>query len=485
VNIVDALFSSCDREAVALVCGDLSLTYGELQTEVDRAADAILKAGLPKPQTGFVPRVGLACPNGREHIIFALGILRAGGCLVPVPGEMAIPEREALIRTVGVHALVVASRIPWPGRHQGGVEMAEMAATFFLEPQRSFLELGFEEASMAGLCPAFIRFSSGTTGRSKGIVLSHASLLARIEAGNRRMGVTPRDRIVWILPMAHHFAVSIMLYLLKGATTVVVKSHLPEDILDAALHHRGTVLYGSPFHHAMLANEPSGRPWPTLRLAVSTAAALPLSIAKAFDARYGVPLSQGLGIIEVGLPLLNTAEPREKPESVGCPLDDMDLQLRDPETGEPVPNGKTGELLLQAKGMLDAYLNPWCLRADLLLDGKWFRTGDLTRRDAGGFVYVVGRTNSVINSGGMKCFPEEIEAVLQSHPGVHSVRVSGRAHPHFGAVPVADIIPDGPAPSPESLAAHCRNALAHHKVPAEFRFVKKLPRTSSGKVRRW
>ena len=485
MNIVDTLFGCCDREAVALVCGDLSLSYGKLEAEVDRAADMLVKAGLPQPHAGYVPRVGLACPNGPEHVIFALAILRAGGCLVPVPGELAAPEREALIRTVGVHAVVLAGGMPWPGRHEGAKEMQELSATLFLEPPRSPLELGFEEATMAALSPAFIRFSSGTTGRSKGIVLSHASLMARIETGNRRMEITPSDRVVWILPMAHHFAVSIMLYLLKGATTVVVTSHLPDDILDAALRHGGTVLYGAPFHHAMLATEPSARPWPRLRLAVSTAAALPLSTARAFDSRYGVPLSQGFGIIEAGLPLLNTAAPREKPESVGCALNDMALQLRDPETGAVVSDGNVGELLLHADGMLDAYLNPWRLRGDLLTDGKWFQTGDLARRDADGFMYIVGRTNSVINSAGMKCFPEEVEAVLQSHPCVGAVRVSGREHPHFGAVPVADIIPCGPAPSIDSLAAHCRNALAHYKVPVEFRFVEELPRTSSGKIRRF
>lgn len=484
MNIVDALFARCDRESVALLCGDLSLTYGKLEEEVDRAAGAMLTAGLPKPGAGFVPRVGLACPNGPEHVIFALAVLRAGGCLVPVAGELAVPEREALIRTVGVHALVLAGGMPWPGRREGAKEMPGLSASLFLEPRRSPLELEFDEAAIAALCPAFIRFSSGTTGRSKGIVLSHASLLARIEAGNRRLEISPRDRVVWILPMAHHFAVSIMLYLLKGATTVVVRSHLPDDILDAALRHEGTVLYGAPLHHAMLAGEPSGRPWPALRLAVSTAAGLPAATAKAFDSRYGVPLSQGYGIIEAGLPLLNTAAPRERPESVGRAPDDMALELRDPETDLAVPDGDVGELFLQAEGMLDAYLNPWRLRGDILVGGRWFQTGDLARRDGDGFVYIVGRTNSVINTAGMKCFPEEVEAVLLAHPGVQAARVSGQEHPHFGAVPVADIIACEPAPSAGSLAAHCRNALARHKVPVEFRFVRELPRTSSGKIRR-
>ena len=132
--------------------------------------------------------------------------------------------------------------------------------------------------------------------------------------------------------------------------------------------------------------------------------------------------------------------------------------------------------------MLDAYLNPWRLRGDILADGRWFQTGDLARQDSDGFVYVVGRTNSVINSAGMKCFPEEVEAVLQSHPGVLAARVSGQPHPHFGAVPVADIIAREPAPSATSLAAHCRDALARHKIPRYIWFLEEaIPRNASGK----
>ena len=220
MNIVDLVFEPCARETVALVSDGVPLTYGELAEAVERAAGALSKAGLPKRSAGFVPRVGLACPNGPAHIILALAVLRAGACLVPMPGELATPEREALIRTVGVHALVLADAMPWPERRaqrERKVELPELNATLFLEPQRSALELGFDEAAFEALDPAFIRFSSGTTGQAKGVVLSHASLLARIETGNRRMGITPQDKVVWILPMAHHFAVSIMLYLLQGA----------------------------------------------------------------------------------------------------------------------------------------------------------------------------------------------------------------------------------------------------------------------------
>jgi long-chain acyl-CoA synthetase len=446
MNIVEKIFQEADHQATALVCGDEEVSYGSLIDRAEEAARPI--AASP------AARVGLDCPNGVAHVALALAIVRAGKCLVPLASELALPERERVIRETGVGAIVDGSGVirdlPPPG------------------------ELGFDEAALHALNPAFIRFSSGTTGKSKGVVISHERLLERVTAANRGLKIGAEDRIVWILPMAHHFAVSIMLYLLNRATTVIVNSHLAEDVLAAGRRHRGTILYGAPFHHALLAAETSNLPWPDLRLAVSTAAPLPLATAHAFDARYGIPLSQGLGVIEVGLPLLNLAAGRVKPGSVGRPLPDYQAEVRD-----------GGELFLKGPGMFDAYLQPWRPCAQTLEDG-WFHTGDLARIDEDGDFHLLGRSHSVINVAGLKCFPEEIEIVINETPGVAASRVSGKANPRFGAVPVAEIEPSDPTKPPKisALAAHCREALSRYKVPVEFRIVERLPRTPSGKIQR-
>lgn len=443
MNLVERIFRDADPGALALVHGDRALTYRDLGALVDARAAEFGRVSAA--------RLGLRCPNGIDYVVLALAIVRAGKCLVPLADELSADERADLVRRTALRAIVGAD---------GSLEL--VAA-----------ESAFDETVLAALNPAFIRFSSGTTARSKGIVLSHETILARVHAANRGLGIGPGDRVVWILPMAHHFAVSIMLYLLQGATTVIVTSHLAEEVLNAGIVHGGTVLYGAPFHHGLLAAEPSGRAWPTLRLAVSTAAALPAETGRAFDARFGVPLTQGLGLIEVGLPVLNVAAAREKPTAIGRPQPDFAAELRD------------GELYLRGPGMLDAYLDPWCPRPGVLRDG-WFATGDLCERDADGDLFLVGRRQSVINVAGLKCFPEEIEAVLGAHPGVAAVRVSGRPHPRVGAVPVAEIVAHDPArpPAVAELVAHCRGALARYKVPLDFRFVDALPLTPSGKVRR-
>ncbi|MDR3402891.1 MAG: class I adenylate-forming enzyme family protein [Chthoniobacter sp.] len=446
MNIVERIFRDADRPAVALISEGREVTYGSLIEQADAAAVRI--ASSPATQ------VGLDCPNGVAHVILALAIVRAGKCLVPLASELSPRERERVIRETGVGAIV-----------DGHGEIREVPVAD---------DLGFDQKALAALNPAFIRFSSGTTGTSKGIVLSHESLSARITAANRGLGIGPADRVLWILPMAHHFAVSIMLYLLHGATTIIENSHLAEDVLAAATTHGGTVLYGAPFHHALLASEGSGRAWSELRLAVSTAATLPLATALAFDQRYGVPLAQGLGIIEVGLPLLNLQRPREKPTSVGRPLPDYAAEVR----GE-------GELFLRGPGMFDAYLHPWRTRAEVLEDG-WFHTGDLARIDEDGDIHLLGRSHSVINVAGLKCFPEEIEAVLCEMPEVRHARVIGKANARFGAVPVAEIVPRDAANPPKisALAAYCRGALARYKVPVEFKLVESVPLTPSGKIKR-
>lgn len=445
MNIVELIFKSADRDAIALIDDDQTVTYGQLSSKVSDAARII--------QNSPAARVGLDCPNGIAHVVLALAIVKTGKCLVPLASELVPREREEIIRQTGLGAIV----------HADG-SLSEMKIAYPLE---------CDETALAKLNPAFIRFSSGTTGKSKGIVLSHQSLLERISAANRGLQISPSDKIVWILPMAHHFAVSIILYLWRGATTIIVKSHLAEDVLSAAIEHRGTILYGSPFHHGLLATEPSERPWPTLRLAVSTAATLPLATAENFENRYGLPLSQGLGIIEVGLSFLNCEAAHAKPGSIGKPFSDYAAELRE------------GQLFIRGPGMLDAYLTPWQIRSEILENG-WFRTGDMARQDEDGDYYLEGRSHSVINVAGMKCFPEEVEAVLGTHAEVLSARVSGRPHPKMGAVPIAEIIPRSISqpPSVASLTALCRTSLARYKMPVEFRFVESLPRTASGKIKR-
>jgi long-chain acyl-CoA synthetase len=476
VNIVDRIAMRAAAERPALVADGVALGYGELLDRVAMVAAAL--RGLPAFRREGVPRIGLACHSGADYIVLALAILRTGACLVPVADELTDDERAELLERTGPHAVLLGRGIAWRRQEAAAVSGVDGVAC---------LDLGnpdfAHEAEFAALDPAFIRFSSGTTGRSKGVILSHRRLEERVVSANAALGIGPGDRVLWMLPMAHHFAVSIILYLYHGACTVIGEDHLATQVLDLAKRSDATVIYGSPFHYALLAADKGAYRWPQLRLAVSTAAPLPAATAAAFAARFGKPLVQGLGIIEIGLPLLNTGGAEEAPTAVGRPLPAYDVELRDDE-GVPVSAGRVGELWVKGPGMFDAYLSPWQKAEEVCVAG-WFPTGDLAETDAAGRVFIRGRRKSVINVSGMKVFPEEVEAVIERHPEVARCRVFGLRHAVLGSVPAAEVIPAaGGRPEPRALVALCRGRLSPYKIPARVSIVSSLPLTASGKIRR-
>lgn len=484
INIVDEIFNQCDREALAILAGPRAITFGELAGLVNAAAKALELAGVGNRGAAGITRVGLHCTNGIDHICWSLAILRCGGILIPVAPELSHAERDEVVCTTGLDAILCAGDKTWHAP-------VPRTQALCVQDQEASLLTGFAANSdtyskedLDTLNPALIRFSSGTTGQRKGVILSHETLLARVTACNAGLGIGPGDRIIWTLPMAHHFAVSIVLYLLHGATTVLAPTHNPVDIQHCLMAHQGTVLYGAPYHHALLASHPATVACPTLRLAVSTAAPLPIEVAKRFHGKLGIPLTQAMGLIEMGLPLINLAHTIEKPGSVGRPQPGFACRVVD-ESGRDLPADVPGELLLRGPGHFDAYLSPWIPGSDVMQDG-WFPTGDVARIDADGDVTLVGRIRAVINVGGMKVFPEEVETVLCRHADVAEAMVYSAPNATFGSIPVAEIVPRDIAapPATAELEQLCRQALSAHKIPRDFTLVSALPKTPSGKIRR-
>lgn len=446
MNIAEEIFAKADPSAPAVLRGGSTTTFRDLEDLSARIA-ARLRPGL---------RYGLSCPDGADHIAAALGILRAGSCFVPLAPELSAAERANLLREVAVHAVL---------RHDGD-------GGFQLEPCPASAAPWADQ--LAALEPAFIRFTSGTTGDSKGIVISHRSLRDRIRAANAGLGISPADRILWVLPMSHHFAVSIMLYLWHGAAIVLPEGPLAEDVLAAGARHHATVFYAAPFHFESLAGRGAGK-WASLRLAVSTTASLRPETALRFAKGFGIFPAQALGIIECGLLCVNLPSPEKNPAAIGRPQPGFEVRL---DSGS--------RLLVRGPGFFDAYLSPWKSRSEVLDPQGWFATGDMAEFDDEGRVVLLGRSQAVIGVAGMKFFPEEVEAVLSGHDAVEQARVFGRAHPDFGMVPVAEVVlrTAVPAPSALELLSLCRAQLSRHKVPAEIRFVDAIPLTANGKIKR-
>jgi long-chain acyl-CoA synthetase len=311
------------------------------------------------------------------------------------------------------------------------------------------------------------------------VILSHETINERIRAANEVLSIGPPDRIVWVLSMSYHFAVSIVAYLSFGATIVLPQNNFASGVMKSVNEHRVTILYATPTHYEWLGDFDHAEPVPSLRLAVSTTAPLASEVAKQFQRRLRLPLSQALGIIEAGLPFINTVFAETKPESVGRVLPANELRMNDVGLG---PNHR--EVLLRGKGLFDAYYEPWQSRDDILTDG-WFHTGDIGELDRDGCLFLHGRTKEIISVLGMKFFPQEIEAVLQSHPSVMQATVFARPDSRWGEVPCARVVVRDEARQPgleQELRRYCRELVAEYKVPEHIELVKELPQTASGKI---
>jgi long-chain acyl-CoA synthetase len=463
MRITDALdlHAGARPESLAVADGTIRLTWSALRSAVDRLSAALIAQGL---RTG--DRVAVHGHDGAATLVAALAVLRAGGVHAPVDHTLAEPE---------IAALIIALATPWR------IDVPKGAA---VDAPLTLTATGQARTPdpLATGVSAFLRLSSGTTGAAKGVLISHDSLRERVIAANRGLRLGPDDRVLWLLPMAYHFAVSILNYLHHGAAIVFGNALRATGTAAIARDHAVTFAYGSPWHIRRLAELPAGHDLPaSLTRVVSTTTALDATAAADFRARHGRGVQQGLGIIEVGLPFLSPGAQGERPGDLGAPLPDYRVALLD-EHGEATDG--PGELAIAGPGLFDAYLTPWRPR-DSVLHRGFFRTGDRSERTSDGGIRLLGRLKDVINVGGVKVFPLEVESVLDAHPWVVASRVRSAPEARLGEQVHAEVQlkPDADvARVHDELSAWCAERLAPLKRPAGYTVVERLAMTASGKV---
>jgi long-chain acyl-CoA synthetase len=462
IELLEHTAGDCPRKP-ALIDGSEEISYRALLDEAAASAARLQELGVTSGM-----RIGLCLPNSIAYVALTFALWKARAVVVPVPVECTGEDIEELSRSMELAGLI--TREP---RSSESRKLSERSEHYF-----SAIELP-RPADNHGLNLAFIRFTSGTTSARKGVAVAHETIRDRIVAANKALGITREDTVMWCLPMSHHFLITIVLYVAQGATTVLSRHVVARSFLEAINRHRGTLLYAAPFHYSLLARDGSGVGLPTVRRAISTTCSLPGDVTHDFHKRFGIPLLQGLGIIEVGLVALNSeADAVAKWDSVGRPSPDFQIKILEPDEND------CGEVAVRGPGFLDAYAAPWIPRERILRDG-WFVTGDIGRIDSAGCLFLAGRKTAVINLAGRKVFPEEIESVLNRHPDVRESRVYGRVHPHLGEVVEAEIVLEHPEARLDSLREFCRAHLASFKVPTRLHVVSSLPRTLvTGKIRR-
>lgn len=475
LNLAECFFHKAEQQPEhPLILGQEtanSTSYAEFRAEIQALAQQLKAAGI-KPGDN----IGIHYPSGGHYIAFVYAVWVCNACVTPLPLELTPAEKQQIFEYVHMDAVISHTRMMAQVSANTQGESIPLLHQAIFTKAKSFCT---PPAELANVNPAFIRFTSGTTGNAKGVVLSHEAIYERIHAANNVLNISEQDRILWLLSMDYHFAVSIVAYLTFGASIILPKNSFGITLLNAANNHKATFIYGSPTHYMLMVQDDTGVELPnSLRVAIVTTTALSADAADAFHQRFKRVLNETYGIIELGLPAINISQARDKQGSVGKITPDYELRL------EMIDGHEYGEITVRSKGMLDAYYSPWRSRETILAEqGGWFHTGDLGKLDADGFLYIVGRSKEMISVGGMKFFPEEVETILEKHPAIAEAAVFSAKDRQWGEPAQAHLVltTGVECPSDHELRSYCKQYLATHKVPSRFIWVEQLAYTASGK----
>ncbi|MFM9441281.1 SDR family NAD(P)-dependent oxidoreductase [Streptomyces acidiscabies] len=460
-----------------------SLTFADLDLRTARLGGHLAALGLPRGS-----RVAILLGNRVEIVESYLGVNRAGCVGVPVNPHSSdaelthvLTDSDALaVITDTAHADQVRTVLPPGERHVIVVDESyeDLVTRDPATPPRD--DLGLDE-------PAFLLYTSGTTGLPKGVLSTLRAVLWNVATCYTPIiELSPDDTMLWPLPLFHSLGhnLCVMAVTAVGASAHLVPGFSAAEVLDELRARPYSFLVGVPtmYHNLVHAAGTEGLQLPALRVCFVAGAVTTPQLAASFEAAFGVRLTDNYGCTETSGPMATMrpgGEPR--PGSCGLPLPGLDLRVVDPGTGADVPAGAEGEIWIKSPNIMLGYHNRPDATAEAL-KGGWYHTGDLARRDDDGYLYITGRRNNVIIRGGENVHPTEIEAVLFKVPGVREAAVIGLPDEEFGQVPAALVVPGPDGVDCAGLFARCRRELAYFKVPVEVRAVRELPKTATGKV---
>jgi HIP---CoA ligase len=460
------VLSAADRfgDADAVVDGPLRLTFAELAGRVRVAAGAFASAGVGKGD-----RAAIWAPNSAEWIIAAFGLLTAGGVLVPVNTRYKEDEAGDIIRRSGAKAVLVQKGFL-------GLHYAAPPGVPVIDVKSDFLTSGsplVREVSGEDVCDIF--FTSGTTGRPKGVMMAHAQTLRAQEHWCDVVGLRQGDRYLIVNPFFHIFGykAGCITSLIRGATILPVPVFDIDRVLELVERERVTVLPGPPtLYHSLLSAQGS-RDLSSLRLAVTGAADIPVELIRRISGELPFQtIMTGYGLTEAGTVTISRPGDsfQDIATTVGIPCDDVEVRI----AGE-------GEVLVRGYCVMRGYLDDPAATAEAIDSGGWLHTGDLGTLDERGRLRIVGRKKDMFIVGGFNAYPAEIEGFLLEHPGVAQVAVIGVADARLGQVGKAFVVRDGPVTA-EELIAWSRDRMAGFKVPRYVEFPDALPLNATGKV---
>ena len=487
VNTVDGILRRSaarfpNRQAV--VFDGRSLTYRHLDETVSRVARYLLSLGLVKGD-----RVAAYGVNSDAYVVGFLACARAGLIHVPVNYALVGDELGYLIAQSGARAALVdpdLADVLQSVRREHDIDVVLSLADLMdlaFDEDASELDSAVESGDLAQLL-----YTSGTTSKPKGAMMSHGALVAEYVSSVIALGLGRDDNPLVVMPLYHSAGMHVFTlpYLSVGATIHLMSKPVVPEILRRIEADRIGSLFLAPTVWVPLANHPDleTRDLSSLTKAQYGASIMPVTVLNRLRAKYpNIEFYNCFGQSEIG-PLATVLQPEEhedRPASCGRAVFFVETRVVDAE-GNDVPDGEPGEVLYRSPQLCDGYWDNPDATADAFRDG-WFHSGDLVTRDAEGFITVVDRIKDVINTGGILVASREVEDAIYTHPAVAEVAVIGTPDEKWiEAVTAVVVLKDGQDATADALIAHVKGSIAPFKVPKNVVFVDELPRNQSGKL---
>jgi fatty-acyl-CoA synthase len=474
----------------ALVDGDRTISYEQLAERVDRLANALAERGV-----GTGDRVAYLGENHPAFLetLFAAGTL--GAIFVPLNTRLAPPELAYALTDCGATVLVHAAELAEgavaaaAGTAVGHRIVVGPAGAESLDDVIAAAPAEHRDVPVGLDDPAMILYTSGTTGRPKGALLTHGNVTWNCVNVLVDYDVTSDTVALMISPMFHvaSLTMGVLPTLLKGATVVLEARFDPARVLELIERHRVTSMSGVPTTYQMLAEHPrwDATDLTSLRTLTCGGSAVPLRVIDAYE-RRGLAFTGGYGMTETapGATSLQPRYSRSKAGSAGLPHFFTDVRIAGP-LGEELPPEQPGEIQIQGPNVIPGYWQRPDATAESFADGVWFRSGDIGHVDDDGFLYISDRLKDMIISGGENVYPAEVEQVIMELDEVSSVAVVGVPDERWGEVPRAFVqLKAGRTLEDGAIQRHLDGRVARYKIPKTVVVVDDLPRTPSGKIRK-
>lgn len=495
--------ASRNMKKTAYIFMDQETSYAELNGAVSQFADGLRQLGVKKGD-----KVALLLGNSPHFIIGLYGILRLGATAIPVNPIYTPDEIGYILKNGDVKAVVsldllipmfeklnvmlpdIRDIIICPSSTEAKEIPDHLSVSNKMKSFTNVLEMGNPQFIGSEVEPedlALILYTSGTTGKPKGAMLTHRNLYSNARDVADYLGINVNDRIITVLPMFHVFCLTVSLNapLMNGGTLVILPKFSPQEVFRVAKKYEITLFAGVPTMFNYLLQYPDSNPedLKSLRFCISGGSAMPVALLTNFEKKFNVIVSEGYGLSEASpVTCFNPLNRPRKPGSIGTSILNVENKVVN-ELGEEVPPGEVGELIVRGPNVMKGYYKMPEETAATIKDG-WLYTGDLARMDDEGYFYVVDRKKDMVIVGGYNVYPREVEEVLFSHPDIAEVAVIGAPDPNLGEVVRCFVVPKTPELTEEQVIDFCKERLAKYKVPQSIDFMDDLPKNTTGKILR-